>query len=32
MIRICKILDRRKHPHFAVGTLQAGTPTSIWAY
>jgi L,D-peptidoglycan transpeptidase YkuD (ErfK/YbiS/YcfS/YnhG family) len=32
MIRVCGILDRRKNPHFAVGTLQPGTPTSIWAY
>jgi L,D-peptidoglycan transpeptidase YkuD (ErfK/YbiS/YcfS/YnhG family) len=32
MIRICRLLDRSKHPHFAVGTLDAGTPTSIWAY
>jgi L,D-peptidoglycan transpeptidase YkuD (ErfK/YbiS/YcfS/YnhG family) len=32
MIRICKLLDRSKAPHFAIGTLQAGTPTSIWAY
>jgi L,D-peptidoglycan transpeptidase YkuD (ErfK/YbiS/YcfS/YnhG family) len=32
MIRVCKVLDRAKNPHFAVGTLQPGTPTSIWAY
>jgi L,D-peptidoglycan transpeptidase YkuD (ErfK/YbiS/YcfS/YnhG family) len=32
MIRVCRILDRSKSPHFAIGTLEAGTPTSIWAY
>jgi len=32
MIRICKLLDRTKRPHFAIGTLQPGTSTSIWAY
>jgi L,D-peptidoglycan transpeptidase YkuD (ErfK/YbiS/YcfS/YnhG family) len=32
MIRVCKLLDRGKNPHFAAGTLQPGTPTSIWAY
>lgn len=32
MKRIFKLLDPKKHPHFAVGTLQPGTPTSIWAY
>jgi L,D-peptidoglycan transpeptidase YkuD (ErfK/YbiS/YcfS/YnhG family) len=32
MIKVCKLLDRTKHPHFAIGTLQADTPTSIWAY
>lgn len=32
MIRVFRILDRSKHPHFAVGTLQPGTSTSIWAY
>jgi L,D-peptidoglycan transpeptidase YkuD (ErfK/YbiS/YcfS/YnhG family) len=32
MIKVCKLLDRAKHPHFAIGTLQAGTTTSIWAY
>jgi L,D-peptidoglycan transpeptidase YkuD (ErfK/YbiS/YcfS/YnhG family) len=32
MVRVFKILDRRKRPHFAVGTLEVGTPTSIWAY
>jgi L,D-peptidoglycan transpeptidase YkuD (ErfK/YbiS/YcfS/YnhG family) len=32
MIRICRHLDRGKHPHFAIGTLRSGTPTSILAY
>jgi L,D-peptidoglycan transpeptidase YkuD (ErfK/YbiS/YcfS/YnhG family) len=32
MIRVCQLLDRTKHPHFAIGTLQRGTTTSIWAY
>jgi L,D-peptidoglycan transpeptidase YkuD (ErfK/YbiS/YcfS/YnhG family) len=32
MIRICKLLVRKKHPYFAIGTLEAGEPTSIWAY
>jgi len=32
MIRVCRLLDPKKRPHFAVGTLQAGTPTSIQAY
>ena len=32
IIRIFKILDPKKHPHFAIGTLQRGASTSIWAY
>ena len=32
MIRVCRMLDRSKAPHFAIGTLQVGAPTSIWAY
>lgn len=32
MIRVCKLLDHAKNPHFVIGTLQAGTPTSIWSY
>jgi L,D-peptidoglycan transpeptidase YkuD (ErfK/YbiS/YcfS/YnhG family) len=32
MLRICKLLDPSKHPAFAVGTLQRGARTSIWAY
>jgi L,D-peptidoglycan transpeptidase YkuD (ErfK/YbiS/YcfS/YnhG family) len=32
MIRVCKLLDPAKRPAFAVGTLQRGAKTSIWAY
>jgi L,D-peptidoglycan transpeptidase YkuD (ErfK/YbiS/YcfS/YnhG family) len=32
MIRVCKLLDHAKAPHFAIGTLRAGTATSIWSY
>lgn len=32
MIKVCRILDRSKRPHFAVGTLKRGSSTSIWAY
>jgi L,D-peptidoglycan transpeptidase YkuD (ErfK/YbiS/YcfS/YnhG family) len=32
MIKVCRILDRSKKPHFAVGTLKRGSSTSIWAY
>lgn len=32
MIRVCKVLDPAKNPYFAIGTLEPGTPTSIWAY
>ena len=32
MLRVVSLLDPKKHPAFAVGTLATGTPTSIWAY
>jgi L,D-peptidoglycan transpeptidase YkuD (ErfK/YbiS/YcfS/YnhG family) len=32
MIRICGLLDPARRPACAVGTLKAGTRTSIWAY
>ena len=32
MIRVCKLLDPASKPVFAVGTLQRGKTTSIWAY
>jgi len=32
MIRVFRLLDPAKRPTFAVGTLQRGTRTSIWAY
>jgi len=32
MIKIVKMLDPSKHPAFAIGTLEPGSPTSIWAY
>jgi len=32
MLRVVALLDPAKRPAFAVGTLKAGTATSIWAY
>ncbi len=32
IIRVFQTLDPARRPSFAIGTLQAGTPTSIWAY
>jgi L,D-peptidoglycan transpeptidase YkuD (ErfK/YbiS/YcfS/YnhG family) len=32
MIRVCRLLNPRKKPTFAVGTLKHGAKTSIWAY
>lgn len=32
MVRVVRMLDPAKHPAFAVGTLQRGSGTSIWAY
>ena len=32
MIRVCRLLDPSRHPVFAIGTLQHGKATSIWAY
>jgi L,D-peptidoglycan transpeptidase YkuD (ErfK/YbiS/YcfS/YnhG family) len=32
MIRVCTMLDPAKRPVFAVGTLEQGKATSIWAY
>jgi len=32
MIRVCRLLDPASRPVFAVGTLQRGRSTSIWAY
>jgi hypothetical protein len=32
MIRVFGLLDRKKSPRFAIGTLRRGSSTSIWAY
>jgi len=32
MRRIFRLLDPRKHPRFAIGTTERGTPTSIYSY
>jgi len=32
MLRIFRLLDPKKHPRFAVGTLKRGTATSIYSY
>ena len=32
MIRVCKVLNNKKRPCVAVGTLRRGASTSIWAY
>ena len=32
MVRLFGILDPKKKPTCAIGTLDAGSPTSIWAY
>jgi len=32
MLRIFRLLDPKKNPRFAIGTLKRGTPTSIYSY
>lgn len=32
MIKVCRLLNPKKKPVFAVGTLKRGAKTSIWAY
>lgn len=32
MIKVCRLLNPKKRPAFAIGTLKRGAKTSIWAY